>query len=495
VIERIDQAPLSAAECEALITGIIDPVRLQGASRPRARWTSATPSRASGATGPTRFASARACARPSGCIPNIPPTFADLRLPGQLTELLDFHQGLILVTGPAGGGKSTTLAAIINLINETKSDHIITLEDPIEFVHPAKSSLVNQREVGRHTGSFARALRAALREDPDVIMVGEMRDVDTIRMALTAAETGHLVMATMHTTSAVATVDRLIESFPPDEQAQVRMGLSESLKYVVSQSLVPRADGKGRVAVYEVLKGIMNVGTMIREQQDLPAPEPHADQPRGGDDDPRPEPRRPPRSGAHHAGVRVRAGRSQGDLRGAGRGVIEEVVVMPGARMARPPVAREEAPSERPSRPPVREEVLGRMARPTVAREEVAVERPSRPPMREEMPVERVSRPPMREEMPVERPSRSPLREATPIGRVSYAPSREEIPVERVSRPPMREEMPVERPSRPPVQDDFTFQTVPPPSSPGAREAVRAEPPGEVSGDTPGRTASTAFSS
>lgn len=205
-------------------------------------------------------------------IPNIPPTFADLRLPGQLTELLDYHQGLILVSGPAGGGKSTTLAAIINLINETKSDHIITLEDPIEFVHPAKSALVSQREVGSHTESFARALRAALREDPDVIMVGEMRDVETVRMALMAAETGHLVVATLHTTSAVATVDRLVESFPPDEQAQVRIGLSESLKYVVSQSLVPRADGNGRVAVYEVLKGTMNVGTLIRENKTFQLP-------------------------------------------------------------------------------------------------------------------------------------------------------------------------------------------------------------------------------
>lgn len=139
-------------------------------------------------------------------------------------------------------------------------------------MHPAKSALVSQREVGSHTESFARALRAALREDPDVIMVGEMRDVETVRMALMAAETGHLVVATLHTTSAVATVDRLVESFPPDEQAQVRIGLSESLKYVVSQSLVPRADGNGRVAVFEVLKGTMNVGTLIRENKTFQLP-------------------------------------------------------------------------------------------------------------------------------------------------------------------------------------------------------------------------------
>lgn len=200
-------------------------------------------------------------------IPNLPPTFSDLRLPGRLTELLDFHQGIIIVSGPAGAGKSTTLAAIINLINETKADHVITLEDPIEFVHPVKSALVNQREVGTHTTSFARALRAALREDPDVIIVGEMRDVETVRLALTAAETGHLVIGTLHTTSAVATVDRLIKSFPPDEQAQVRMGLSESLKYVVCQSLLPRKDGKGRIALFEVLKGAMSIASLIRDNK------------------------------------------------------------------------------------------------------------------------------------------------------------------------------------------------------------------------------------
>ncbi|MFN7143531.1 MAG: PilT/PilU family type 4a pilus ATPase, partial [Myxococcota bacterium] len=200
-------------------------------------------------------------------IPNLPPTFAELRLPGRLTELLDYHQGIIIVSGPAGSGKSTTLAAIVNLINETKADHVITLEDPIEFVHPVKSALVNQREVGTHTGSFARALRAALREDPDVIVVGEMRDPDTIRLALTAAETGHLVIGTLHTTSAIATVDRIVKSFPPEEQPQVRMALSESLKYVVSQSLLPRKDGKGRVAVYEVLKGTLPVGNLIRDNK------------------------------------------------------------------------------------------------------------------------------------------------------------------------------------------------------------------------------------
>mgnify|MGYP000867444661 CR=1 FL=1 len=263
-VSRADMPALDENQTREMVLEILDPVRrkhfekagevdfcyaIQGVGRYRAN----------------AFVQRKGTCCAFRCIPNIPPTFADLRLPGQLTELLDYHQGLILVSGPAGAGKSTTLAAIVNLINETKSDHVITLEDPIEFVHPVKNSLVNQREVGRHTTSFSRALRGALRQDPDVIMVGELRDIDTIRMSLMAAETGHLMIATLHTTSAVATIDRLIESFPPDEQQQVRMGLSESLKYVVSQSLVPRADGKGRVAVYEVLKGTMNVGTLIRD--------------------------------------------------------------------------------------------------------------------------------------------------------------------------------------------------------------------------------------
>jgi twitching motility protein PilT len=205
-------------------------------------------------------------------IPNLPPTFADLRLPGQLTQLLDYHQGIICVSGPAASGKSTTLAAIINLINETKPLHIITLEDPIEFVHPVKTALVNQREVGSHTVSFARALRGALREDPDVIMVGEMRDPETVRMALEAAETGHLVIATLHTTSAISTVERIVKSFPPDEQASVRMGLSESLKYVLSQQLIRRKDGQGRVAIYEVLKGTFSIGSLIRDNKTYQIP-------------------------------------------------------------------------------------------------------------------------------------------------------------------------------------------------------------------------------
>jgi twitching motility protein PilT len=205
-------------------------------------------------------------------IPNIPPTFQQLRLPANLKELTEYHQGLIVVSGPAGCGKSTTMAALINLINETKPSHVITLEDPIEFVHPVKTALINQREVGRHTQSFSRALRGALREDPDVIVVQEMRDAETIRLALTAAETGHLVFTTLHTTSATQTIDRLVDAFPPEEQQQVRMALSESLKYVVCQTLIPRADARGRVAVFEILKGTPSVGNMIREGKTFQLP-------------------------------------------------------------------------------------------------------------------------------------------------------------------------------------------------------------------------------
>ncbi len=263
---RLEGAALSEAQVESMIRGALLPaqsarldaegeidlcVAVKGSGRFRANV----------------FRQRRGICGAFRCVPVEPPTFADLRLPGQLTELLDYHQGIILVSGPAGGGKSTTLAAIIDLINETRADHVITLEDPIEFVHPIKRALINQREVGTHTRSFSRALRGALREDPDVIMVGEMRDLETVRLALGAAETGHLVIATMHTTDAVSTVSRLIESFAPDEQPQVRMGLSESLKYVVSQSLCPRADGKGRVAIYEVLKNTSNVGALIRDNK------------------------------------------------------------------------------------------------------------------------------------------------------------------------------------------------------------------------------------
>lgn len=205
-------------------------------------------------------------------IPNLIPTLKDIGMPSHMGDMVNHHQGLIVVAGPSGSGKTTTLAALVNLFNEQKRLHILTIEDPVEFVHPMKNSLVNQREVGKHTQSFAQALRGALREDPDVIVVGEMRDNETMRMALEASETGHLVIATMNTTSASKTVDRLIESFPPAEQPQVRMALSESLKAVISQNLLPKKDGKGQVALFELLLGTPSARALIRDNKTFQLP-------------------------------------------------------------------------------------------------------------------------------------------------------------------------------------------------------------------------------
>jgi twitching motility protein PilT len=191
----------------------------------------------------------------------------ELGLPTSVPPLTKHHQGLVLITGPAGQGKSTTIAALVDLINSEKPLHIITVEDPIEFVYPIRKAVVNQREVGKHTLSFANALRAALREDPDVIVVGEMRDLETIALAITAAETGHLVFATLMTTDASQTIDRILDSFPSGQQAQIRTMLSESLRGIVSQQLVPAADGNGRVLAAEVLISSLAVANMIRERK------------------------------------------------------------------------------------------------------------------------------------------------------------------------------------------------------------------------------------
>ncbi len=200
-------------------------------------------------------------------IPAEVPSIATLGLPPQVKDVTTFQQGLVLVTGRAGSGKTTTLAALVNLINETRAVHVITLEDPIEYLHPRKRSLVNQREVGRHTLSFPAALRAALREDPDVIVVGEMRDLVTTRLAIEAAETGHLVLATLHTPDAVGAVERLIEVFPAAEQQQVRLMVSDSLKMVVAQTLIPDATGTGRVGCFELLVCTPAVSNLIRENK------------------------------------------------------------------------------------------------------------------------------------------------------------------------------------------------------------------------------------
>ncbi|HXK23911.1 MAG TPA: type IV pilus twitching motility protein PilT [Myxococcota bacterium] len=200
-------------------------------------------------------------------IPPRPPTLDELGLPRAVAKLTSFHQGMVLVTGPTGCGKTSTLAALVDLINEERREHVLTVEDPIEFVHPAKRCLVNQRSVKHHTESFARALRAALREDPDVIVIGELRDLETISLALTAAETGHLVLATLHTDNSIRTINRLIGSYPSDAQGQIRTMLSESLRAVISQRLIPRADGKGRVAAIETLVVNKAVGNLIRENK------------------------------------------------------------------------------------------------------------------------------------------------------------------------------------------------------------------------------------
>lgn len=197
-------------------------------------------------------------------IPTTILTMEQLGLPSILAKLTRREKGLILVTGPTGSGKSTTLAAMINQINEERRLHLLTIEDPIEFVHPSKKCLINQREVGPHTQSFQNALKAALREDPDVILVGEMRDLETIQLALTAAETGHLVMGTLHTSSAPKTVDRIIDVFPPSQQSQVRAMLAESLQAVITQTLC-RKIGGGRVAALEIMIGTNAVKNLIRE--------------------------------------------------------------------------------------------------------------------------------------------------------------------------------------------------------------------------------------
>jgi twitching motility protein PilT len=200
------------------------------------------------------------------------PSPEKLSIPSSVIELTKKKRGLVLVTGPTGSGKSTTLASLIDVINSNYNTHIITLEDPIEYLHQHKKSVVNQREIGLDTQSYSNALRSALREDPDVILVGEMRDLDTISIAITAAETGHLVFSTLHTIGAASTIDRIIDVFPPHQQQQIRIQLATVLESVISQQLIPTSDGKGRVAAFEVMHANSAIRNLIREAKTYQIP-------------------------------------------------------------------------------------------------------------------------------------------------------------------------------------------------------------------------------
>jgi len=265
-LAELGAEPLAAATAERLILEILNPEQT-AALRERGQVDFAYTLAGVGRFRANAYRQQRGMDAVFRAIPPIPPTLEKLGMPSSLARLANFHQGMVLLTGPAGCGKSSTLAALVDIINQERRDHIITIEDPIEFIHASKSCVVNQRQVGPHTGSFARALRAALREDPDIIAIGELRDLETISLALTAAETGHLVLATLHTNNAVRTVNRILGVFPPNQQEQIRTMVAESLRAVISQRLVARADGNGRVPALEILVANKAVGNLIRENK------------------------------------------------------------------------------------------------------------------------------------------------------------------------------------------------------------------------------------
>jgi twitching motility protein PilT len=262
----LNGAPVAARTAEKLVEEILTPEQRE-ALRERGQVDFAYTLASQGRFRSNAYRQQRGIDAVFRVIPPKPPTLESLSLPASLARLANYHQGMVLLTGPAGCGKSSTLAALLNIINEGRDDHIITIEDPIEYIHPSKRCVVNQRQVGPHTGSFARALRGALREDPDIIAIGELRDLETISLALTAAETGHLVLATLHTNNSIRTVNRILGVFPPNQQDQIRTMVSESLRAVVSQRLVARADGNGRVPALEILMANKAVGNLIRENK------------------------------------------------------------------------------------------------------------------------------------------------------------------------------------------------------------------------------------
>ncbi|HEU4648193.1 MAG TPA: type IV pilus twitching motility protein PilT [Gemmatimonadales bacterium] len=269
-LERIDTEPLSAERLEALLLSIMTQKEIT-----EFRETNDT-DWAYEIEGVARFRAngARDRRGPMAVFRTIPskvPNADELGISREVQNLAYLTKGLVLVTGPTGSGKSTTLAALVDLVNRARHDHIITIEDPIEFVHPSKNCLVTQRQVGLHTKSFKHALRAALREDPDIVLVGEMRDLETVSIAIETAETGHLVFGTLHTTTAPSTIDRIIDQFPPDRQAQVRVMLSESLRGVIAQVLCKKVGG-GRVAAREIMLSIPAVSNLIREGKTFQIP-------------------------------------------------------------------------------------------------------------------------------------------------------------------------------------------------------------------------------
>jgi twitching motility protein PilT len=262
-LKPTEHGPLSAEDVSALIESITTPAQREHfAAEHELDFSTAIPD--VGRFRVNVFVGSRGPGAVLRTIPTVIPSLDSLSLPPMLAQLCQKERGLVLVTGPTGSGKSTTLAAMVDLVNSTWDAHILTVEDPIEFVHQSKRCLVNQREVGAHTGSFNNALRAALREDPDVILVGEMRDLETISLALTAAETGHLVFGTLHTSSAPKTIDRIIDVFPAGQQGQIRTMLSESLEAVIAQQLLKKKGG-GRIACCEILTGVPAVRNLIRE--------------------------------------------------------------------------------------------------------------------------------------------------------------------------------------------------------------------------------------